>query len=321
MFSVIMPVLDPFDRFVQAGAIQSTLDKALDMEGNFELIVVNNNSVDTSPQLTQYLKSLAGLYAGKIKIVEPGTNLGTARGFNAGLKVAQPDSEYLVFMSTDADIVDPAILVKIQEVMESHPRLGIAHPVSVFEDLDQYNFSSKYGIKTFRKMIRYPYLFESFEIPVGELNQILEDVSRRSGIKAPLPATPLTFAVYRREMITQIGSFDEGVEFGCYETDDLCYRALLNGYNVGRLNGIFVNHRRMYFRRLVIGGTREANALPHSKIIKQSAAWWNEKWGRPYPELYAQWRWGQPLFTLMLPYFWLRRVGSALKRAARTRKA
>ncbi len=315
MFSIIVPVLDPFDRLVSAGAIQGALSKALALDGDFDVIIVNNNPTVLCPQLTRYLRSLTETNPDKIKIVEPNINIGTARGFNAGLRVANSSTPYLVFMSSDADIVDTLMLRKIQEIMDSNPRVGIAHPISVYEDLDIFNFSSKYGSKRLYRMIRDRYSVDSAEISHAEMEQILKKVSLCHGIKTPVPMTPLTFAIYRREMIDRIGSFDEGVELGCHETDDLGYRALLQGYGIARLNTVFVNHRRLYIRNLVVAGTPESERLPHAEALRQSTLWWNNKWGRPYVELYARWRWGRSLFAVMLPYFWLRRFGLSLKRA------
>lgn len=320
MFSIIIPVLDPFDLLVSSGAIQSSLGKAFALKGEYELIIVNNNPVGSCPQLTKYLRLLRTSYPEIVKLVEPDVNLGTARGFNAGLRFASANSEYLVFMSTDADIVDTLMLSKIKHIMDSQPSIGIAHPTSVFEDLESFNFSSKYGIKAFHRMILHKRPPAFTDIPNSELQQILEVVSLRKGIKAPLPGTPLTFAIYRQEMIKRIGSFDEGVEYGCYETYDLAYRALLSGYNVALLNGIFVNHRRFYIRNLVVGETPESKTLPHSEALKQSRPWWNKKWGRPYAELYAMWRWGHILYTLLLPYYWCRRVGTFVKRTIARRR-
>jgi len=311
MFSIIVPIFDLFDRLVPSGAIQYALEKVLTLEEDFELIAVNNNPTNSCPQLTQYLRSLKKCHPEKVKLVEPDMNLGTARGFNAGLRVAQPNSEYLVFMSSDADIVDPKMLGKIYHILVDEPHVGIAHPISVYEDGEEYNFSSKYSSKAFVRMIRRQCSLKSTEISHAELQRILDVVSRRNGIKAPLPSFPLTFAVIKRRLINQIGSFDEGVELGCGEDNDLAYRTLLAGFLVARLDGVFVNHRRFLFHNLC---ARETNSLPHPEAIKQSRDWWKRKWGRPYIELYTRWRFGSFLFTIMLPYFWLRRFASFIKR-------
>jgi GT2 family glycosyltransferase len=315
MFSIILPLLDPFDRFMAAGAVQHLVGNTLALTGDFELIVVNNNKTAACPQLTTYLRSLKESLPGKIKIVEADRNLGTARGFNAGLTVADRRGRYLVFMSSDADIVDPRMLEKIRSLMDANPQIGIAHPLSVFEDLGAYNFSKRYGSRVFCGKIRRPGTPDDHEIPEAEMDRISHALSTRSGFTSPLPCTPLTFAVFRRDMIEKIGPFDDGVEFGCYEIYDLCLRALLHGYDVARLNGIFVNHRRLYIRNLVVGGTRESNNLPHLDIIQQSYAWWMKKWGKPPLEIYARWRWGLLSGVFLWPYFRMRHYGGSIKRA------
>ncbi len=313
-FSIILPLLDPFDRFVAAGAVQRIIGQTLALEGDPELIVVSNNCTAACPRLTGYLRSLQTSHPHRIKLVEAEKNLGTARGFNAGLQAADPGSAYLVFMSADADIVDPSMLTKIGAAMDSHPSLGIAHPVSVYEDAGKFNFSRKYNARAFYRLIR-RHAGESAEIPPEERQRILAAISTRRGIKAPFAGTPLTFAVYRHAMIKEIGPFDEGVEYGCYETYDLGMRALMKGYQVARLNGVFINHRRLAIRNLVLQGTPEIDALPHRAVIRQSEQWWLEKWGRPPGELFAKWKWGPVMFSLLQPYFRLRHCGGLLKRA------
>jgi GT2 family glycosyltransferase len=315
MFSIIVPIYDPFDRFVPSGAIQQALEKALSLKGNYELIAVNNNPISSCPHLSQYLRSLASTHPERVKLVEPDANLGTARGFNAGMRIAEADSQYLVFMSSDTDIVDPEMLGKIQRVLDNEPSVGIAHPISVYEDSDEYNYSTSYSRRAFTNMIRQRVTPEDAEIPDVELQRFLDHVSGRDGIKTPLSSMPLTFAVITRNLINRIGAFDEGIEMICHENNDLAYRALLGGYKVARLNNVFVNHRRLLFRDLCLGEQQERTAMKHSEAIKQSTIWWNKKWGKPYIELYTRWRWGAFLFTLMRPYFWARRVGGFLKRS------
>ena len=283
------------------------------MDGEYELIIVNNNPIDSHPRITEYLRTLRASRSEIVKIVEPNQNLGTARGFNAGLRIARSDTPYLVYMSQDAEIFDPLMLHKIDQLMVADCRMGIVHPTSVYEDNDVYNFSASYGIKAFLQMIQYNPPATSTDITDTELHRIFSTVSQRKGILAPLPSFPLTFAVIKRELVERIGSFDDGAGLACHENNDLAYRALLSGYIVGRLNGIFINHRRFIFRNLVLENESDRYELPHSKAIKQSAVWWKKKWGRPYIELYFKWRFGPLLFITMLPYFWIRRIAAHVK--------
>jgi GT2 family glycosyltransferase len=312
-FSVIVPVFDPLDRFVAAGAIQRTFSRLLGLHGHFELIVVNNNPTDACPRVRDYLRCLAITHRDLVAVIEPGVNLGTARGFNTALQVADPDSEYVVFCSTDADIVDPHMLPKIHAIMQEHRSIGIAHPLSVFEDFEAFNASRRYGRRVIYRLMRHGHPSESGDLSALEIRRILGRVSTKNGFDAPHRTTPLTFAVIRRQLIAEIGAFDEGVKQGCCENDDLSYRALVAGYTVARLRGLFVNHRRLLFHHLGVIGTPGSRRLPHSAALAQSLTWWKQKWGRPYIEMYAEWRLGRFLFALVAPYFRLRRVVVWLK--------
>ncbi len=311
MYSIIVPVYDPLDLYVPAEVLPRMVANVLSLEGDFELILVNNSPSDAGQRTTEYLRTLPSQHPSVVKLVEMSGNRGTARGFNAGLAVARADSRYLVFMSTDAQVVDNQVLSKIRAVMDGDPRIGILHPISVFEDSDPYNYSSRFGSRRYvsyllgRSGIR-P------ELTDREARELCDAVSRRpTSLKRSLPTFPLTFAVIRREMIERIGSFDNGIERGCHENNDLAYRALLSGFDVVRLDNAFINHRRLLFHTLTVDPSKRATR-PHAEAIIQSAAWWNEKWERPYDELYARWRVGPIVFPLLKPYFWAKRIVSRL---------
>jgi hypothetical protein len=86
------------------------------------------------------------------------------------------------------------------------------------------------------------------------------------------------------------------------------------GYTVGRMNNVFVNHRRYYFRCLVASGRPEANS---DAALKQSNEWWYKKYGRPYIEVYYRFLLGPRLFTLVSPVFAARRIAGGIKRSLR----
>ncbi len=313
LFSIIVPIFDPFDRSVALGAVQRTLSRALRLNGSFELVVVNNNPIRACPHLTEWLRLARDSFAGIARLVETDENLGTAGGFNAGLRVANSESSYVVFMSQDCDIVDQGTLQRAELVLEEDPRIGIGHPYSVYEDAKAFNVSRKYNLSAFRRSVRCGTPISSADIPDYEVQQILKVVARRRSA-TPTRSFPLTFAVLRRELLERVGSFDEGVQIGCSENDDLAYRARLGGFEVSRLDGVFVNHRRLLFRHICVGGTPLAAAAPHQDALEQSGEWWRRKWGRPYVELYAQLRLGPTLFGALAPYFVLRRFAGRIRR-------
>ncbi len=308
MYSIILPIYDPNDKFVSTGVIQQVIDNLLELSGNFELILVNNNSFDKCRRITEYLRSIVSQYPSMIKLVELNSNRGTARGFNAGLKVARLNSKYIVFMSADAEIVDKQMLLKMETVLDKEPHIGILHPVSVFEDAECYNYSSQYGGYRFSKYLLGRSNIKP-ELTGKEIKEFNATISmRKTSYKNYLRTFPLTFAVIRRDMIKKVGSFDNGVEKACHENNDLAYRALLIGFNVARINNIFINHRRLLFRNLTVDENKKS--MPHAEAIIQSTAWWNNKWGQPYDELYTRWRVGPFIFPFLKPYFWAKRLAA-----------
>jgi GT2 family glycosyltransferase len=313
MFSIIIPLLDPQDRFASTGVLNLMRCRFDHLVGKFEVIIVSNNRNSSTPQLLRWLEQEQRRTDRTVKVVLPDCNLGTARGFNAGWRIADADSQYLVFMSSDADIVDPNMLQSVSTVMTTRPDIGIAHPYSIYEDSDKFNISRKYSVKKLRQMIREQRSSDAAELNATEIEVILRKISVTAQTCTPMCSTPLTFAIYRRAMLDELQGFDEGVQYGCYETEDLSFRALRAGYQVVRMNTMFINHRRLLVRGLVLESS-ERVAMPHRAIIAQSHAWWTRKWGRPYAEIYFQWRWGSLWFTIARPYFIARRIASMLKR-------
>lgn len=313
MFSIIIPIIDPFDRFVKAGAIQTLLDKILYLQGDFEVIIVINTPAKDCPLLCEYLESIKNSNK-KIKIINADKNLGTARGFNRGFQECNPSSEFLVFVSSDTDVITTDLLVRIESIMKMDSTIGIGHPYSVWEDSDDFNISSKYSSKKFYNSIKNKSLDDEAFLNQDALKLLIQ---RKSAIKeefTDVMVTPLTFAVYRRSMIESIGGFDEGILYGCYETDDLAYRALKAGYRVVRFNRLLVNHRRHFIRKLVLEGTPSIYNLPHTQALSQATQWWHDKYKIPYVELYFKHRYGAFIYSIAFPWFLFRRLLGRIKK-------
>jgi GT2 family glycosyltransferase len=302
----VVPIYDPRDRFVPSGALQQGLESVFRLEGNFELILVNNNRLEETPRLTGFLRSFAARRAERVRLVEPDRNAGTAGGFNAGFRIASPERPYLVFMSQDAELVDHSMLPKIEEDLRRRPRIGVAHPMSVFEDVDSFNVSRRFSVRRFYRRARVS--DGHGDLGPDEIHSVLSDLARRSGVATALRSFPLTFAILRRSALEEVGTFDERFGLGCHENDDLAFRMVRSGRWIGRLDRVFVNHRRVLFRRLSTADSPDADEVPHADALRESTRRWKEKWGRPYAEVYTEWRFGRGIMALMRPYFWLRRL-------------
>lgn len=310
MFSIVLPVFDPYDRFAAAAALAPALESVLALAGDWELILVNNNPLGTHPRARDALRSFARSWPDRVKLAEPDRNAGTAGGFNIGANLARAGSPYLVFMSQDAELVDNKTLAKSDEALRRAPRVAIAHPRSVFEDVRPFNASRRVGLREFYRRAA----ASGSDLSRVDIDRIRRALAGRTGLTVGFRSFPLTFAILRRSAIEDVGSFDERFGMGCHENDDLAFRALRKGWAIARLEGVVVNHRRLTFRGLAASTAPGDDEMPHSDALRESTRWWKEKWGKPYQRLYVEWRYGRWLSTAMIPYFVARRLAGAARR-------
>src|SRR5574342_359215 len=103
------------------------------------------------------------------------------------------------------------------------------HPISIFEDADEYNYSKKYSSSNFYKSVNYSdgssytdYRSDTFK----EIEDINSSVTRRKiSLKHPLWAVPLTFLSIRKNLYDQLNGFDDKF-FAGGENIDFVLRAL-----------------------------------------------------------------------------------------------
>lgn len=307
MFSLIVPIYDPNDSLVPAQVLPRLVEKVKRLEGEKELILVNNSP--KSRRLNLYLNELVAINGSWCKKIVCPENLGAARGFNAGLTLASDKSTILVFMSTDADIVDFKMLTKIERAFTNDVTLGIAHPYSAFEDADIYNINRQLSYRSYKKAVKSGGKALDVEPSEGAISRIVRSLENaEQTVLSPIKTVPMTFTAIAKKLILNIGSFDNGFLFGCHENNDLSYRSLKAGYKVGRLNNIFVNHKRFTVRELTVKNSEELKQLPHGAAGAQAGEWWLEKYRKNYNEIYFEFRYGYFLFKVFYLYFLAIRV-------------
>ena len=307
MISLIVPIYDPNDSLVPAQVLPRLVEKVKRLEGENELILVNNSP--KSQRLNLYLNELVAINGSWCKKIVCPENLGVSRGFNAGLTLASATSTIFVFMSTDADIVDFKMLTKIERAFTNDVTLGIAHPYSAFEDVDTYNINRQLSYRSFKQAVKSgskALEVEPSEDALSEIVRSLENAEQT--VLSPIKSFPMTFAAISKELILNIGSFDNRFLFGCHENNDLAFRSLKAGYKVGRLNNIFVNHKRFTVRELTVKTDKELKQLPHGAAVAQAGEWWLEKYRKNYDEIYFEFRYGYFLFKVFYLYFLAIRV-------------
>ena len=94
---------------------------------NFEVVMVDNGSTDGSVQFVH--ETFPGVH-----VVETGSNLGYARGFNAGLEfAAQNGAKYFLIMNNDT-VIDRNALTALIETMQNKPKAGFVTGKVYFYD-------------------------------------------------------------------------------------------------------------------------------------------------------------------------------------------
>jgi GT2 family glycosyltransferase len=171
---------------------------------NFEIIVVDNASADGSIRLLQQLIPEAKL----IKLTD---NMGFTGGNIEGLKEASGD--YIALLNNDA-FPDRNWLYELVSAMDEDDKVGIcASKLAIFSQPDRIDsagegcVTSVYGYKR------------------GN-NEVMNDCHTE---KEYIFGASAAAALYKKEMIEDIGFFDEDFFLNCEDTD-LSFRAQLMGW-------------------------------------------------------------------------------------------
>ncbi|MCY7763536.1 glycosyltransferase family 2 protein [Bacillus spizizenii] len=177
-----------------------------------EIIVVDNGSHDGT---RDYLKQISS-----IRTIFNKTNEGFAQACNQGLEAASGDS--ILFLNNDT-IVTNQWLEPMIKLLYQDDKIGMVGPVS--------NYVS--GLQ---------------QVPVDYTNvEGIEDFSRlyclqqRGKSRAVLRLVGFCLLV-KKEVLDEVGGFDERYEGGSFEDDDLCLRVLQAGYQLKIALDSFVHH-------------------------------------------------------------------------------
>jgi GT2 family glycosyltransferase len=180
-----------------------------------EIVLVDNGSSDQSIHLVRK-------HFPKVKLIELADNSGFTGGNSAGLSIAQ--GEFIALVNNDAT-PERDWLEKLLEPMKDEPRVGICASKLIIEGTDLID-SAGDGLTTggvgFNRGFR---------------------VSRKEHSSfEPVFAACAAAALYRREMINDIGFLDE--DFFLYDEDvDLAFRAQLAGWKCIYVPDAVVYHK------------------------------------------------------------------------------
>lgn len=222
----------------------------------FELVLIDNGSRDNIPNYFAELKRTKN----NVKVVKNIENVGFPKGVNQGLREAVGD--YVLIGNNDT-IVTPGWLKRMQEVIESNPKIGLVGPMSN-------NIS---GLQ----------LIENLEYStLQEMLQIAENLKRNyAGQTIEFPRLAFFCTLIKREVIDKIGGLDEIFSPGNYEDDDFCMRSQIAGYKALILKDVFIHH---YRSRSFVDDGNDA----YRERLQKNRSIFAKKWGGTPEEIWLE---------------------------------
>jgi GT2 family glycosyltransferase len=180
---------------------------ALDYEGEYEVMVVDNGSSDDSVEFVRRQFP-------QVRVIENGRNLGYAGGMNVGLRAARGDVG--IILNNDV-ILRPDWLAELLAPMAADPRIGIAGCKIFYPD----GKTLQHAGGTIYPPRMVPDHFGYREVDEGKYDE-LRDVNYVTSAAMAL----------RLDMLEQIGYLDDGFFPIYYDDVEICFRARDAGYRV-----------------------------------------------------------------------------------------
>lgn len=216
---------------------------------NFEVIVVDNQSTDGTPE---FLKSLTDGYR-NLKVILNSENLGFAKANNQG--IARAEGEYFVLLNNDA-IVPPGWLSRLLSHLRD-PQAGLVGPVT-----------NSIGNEA---RIAVPYQTWS------EMEAFARKHTwRQNQLAADIHVLAMYCVALRRDVFEAVGPLDEQFGVGMFEDDDYSLRVRQAGFRVLCVADVFVHHfGQAAFGKLIRSGEYDAifNKNRHLYETKWNVTW------------------------------------------------
>ena len=188
---------------------------------NFEVIVVDNGSIDNSGE------SIRKLFP-QVIIIENGKNLGFAEGNNVGIRHAQKNQADYIWLLNNDVVVDRNALSSMVEFGEKESRIGIlGSKIYYYDDPELISFA---GATINWKKATSPHIGRG-EKDIGQY-EYYREVERVNGCSM----------LVKKEVLENVGLLDEKY-FLYVEEVDWCVRAKKKGYNVYYVPSSKVYHK------------------------------------------------------------------------------
>lgn len=216
---------------------------------NYEVVVVDNNSSDGTPQ---YLRQLAAEHP-HLRIILNAANHGFARANNQGIAVSA--GEHFILLNNDT-VVPPGWLSRLLKHLDD-PQVGMVGPVTNFVGNEA----------------KIEVTYETW----SEMEKFAATWAREhDGKVADIRMLAMFCLAMRRETYEMIGPLDEQFGMGMFEDDDYTERVKAAGLRVVCAADVFVHHfGQAAFKKLIERG-EYAELFDENR--RRFEAKWNTKW-------------------------------------------
>ena len=188
-----------------------------------DVIVVDNGSTDSSIAL------LRNEFP-QVKLIEFSENYGFAEGYNRAIK--ETNYPYTILLNSDV-ATTPGWVEPLLEYMEANPNVGACQPkIRAYANKTHFEYAGAVG--GFIDRNGYPYcrgrIFDSVEEDCGQYDSVM-----------PIFWATGAALMVRSQLYTKVGGLDKDF-FAHMEEIDLCWRILLDGYDIVAVPQSMVYH-------------------------------------------------------------------------------
>jgi len=183
----------------------------------------------------------------KVHVVEAPEHLGASGIRNLGIRFVRErfEFDYLLFLDNDA-FVEPDTLTRLLDAIESDGATGIVTP-KAYQDLAarRLHLAGELAVNLYTGRVR--------DVGAGEVDIGQHDTPRRIAV-----CSGFTMLV-RREVVEQLGGFDEAFGLAAWEDVDFCLRAGQSGFEIAYAPAAVVEH---------VGGVRGRGRIAEREKAK-----------------------------------------------------
>ncbi len=232
------------------------------ISSQIEIIVVDNDSQDESPQMVKK-------YFPNVKLIKNKQNLGFSRANNQGIEHSQ--GEYILLLNSDT-LTQKGALQTIIDFMDSNPQVGIASPKLLNGDGSiQPNGGSLPNIVS---LISWATFLDDLPLIKHLIPQYHQTHPEFFNSTKPIGWISGAAMVLRRQTLKDIGNLDENI-FMYSEDTELCLRAQKANwkiYTIASASVIHLSHGSGSKQRAILG---EYQGLTY--IYKKHKSAFNQK--------------------------------------------